>query len=130
MQRNQKDVSFDITTFCPPYVRKYFFKQKGRLVSNLSLLDIWCRSYSRFKQDRPLTWTFIQPFIHNISSKDQLGASLQYFLRNIQNPPQESSDLLSSAHAAVDVRDVAAAHVDALSTDAAANERFVITGGQ
>ncbi|KIO32647.1 hypothetical protein M407DRAFT_212627 [Tulasnella calospora MUT 4182] len=67
------------------------------------------------------------PPIQQVRTVEELNETLVLFHEHtrIQNPPKTKEELMSSA-SAVDVRDVALAHVVALTNSEAAGERFII----
>jgi len=69
----------------------------------------------------------MKPYIHEVTSEDKLS-SVNLLLQKIVTPPQ-GKELTDPINYGVDVRDAAAAHVDALTKEAAGHQRFLIDAG-
>jgi nucleoside-diphosphate-sugar epimerase len=68
--------------------------------------------------------------MHQVSSPDQLNTSVQRFYEVIKAaPPKTEKELISSPGSFADVRDVANAHVKALTVENAGGKRFIISTG-
>ncbi|KAJ9098876.1 hypothetical protein QFC19_006214 [Naganishia cerealis] len=94
------------------------------------------RAAWKFMEDNHPAWDFATinpplvfgPVIHQVESPDKLNTSVANFWAYIEGKKTDD-DLKESSGNWVDVRDVAHAHYAALTTPAAANQRFIVSNG-
>ncbi|KAG8932119.1 methylglyoxal reductase (NADPH-dependent) gre2 [Tulasnella sp. 408] len=111
MEKNKGSINFDLVSINPSFVSR-------ALVSSVHTYDL--SLINQFK-----VWG---PPIQQVTTVKELNETLRFFHEHtsIQNPPKTKEELAIPG-SSIDVRDVALAHVVALTNSEAAGERFIVS---
>ena len=108
-------------------MRKSAFESLAR--ERASKAPLFDPGRSRLETDPLGSASLDGPIIHECADPSSLNTSVAGFYKFTQPPAPEATSLTTSAGNWVDVREVAEAHVLALTVEQAAGERYIVSAG-
>lgn len=126
VEEHKSEIAWDLVTLCPPFVSHLICYQTFELATH-TISDIRRKLLALFQEEGCLRLV-VQPITHEVHSYESLNTSTLELYKTVKGQ-RSNEDLVQPVSSFADVRDVASAHVLAITTPDAGGRRFLTTSG-